>query len=140
MKIIDFEKKGNVVKFYLGISKDFTGDDWNDAPYDCNAERVSSEYILGTMEVMFPYDYSVREPKEPEWERHSWTKDDMKNRKVPCIVAKRYPEDESEDYFDKVLADSESLKVYFGDDVADVKSLLYSADDKIVANICLKKF
>lgn len=36
MKIIGWERKGNVVKFALGDNhlKDWSGDDWNDAPYE----------------------------------------------------------------------------------------------------------
>lgn len=40
MQIIDMEKKGNVVRFYLGENGKQWGDDWNDAPYDCNAGTV----------------------------------------------------------------------------------------------------
>lgn len=42
MKIIDFERKGNLVRFYLGDDDlvEWYGDDWNDTPYEHNAERV----------------------------------------------------------------------------------------------------
>lgn len=40
MKIIDFERKGNLVRFYLGDDDlaEWWGDDWNDTPYEHNAE------------------------------------------------------------------------------------------------------
>ena len=36
MKIIDFAKKGNVVRFFLGKDdlKEWWGDDWDDCPYE----------------------------------------------------------------------------------------------------------
>lgn len=42
MKIIDFERKGNLVRFYLGDDDlhDWSGDDWNDTPYEYNAGQV----------------------------------------------------------------------------------------------------
>ena len=47
MKIIDFDKKGNVVRFYLGedVCNDYWGDDWNDAPYEHNAGTVYNRYV-----------------------------------------------------------------------------------------------
>ena len=78
MKIIDFEKKGNIVRFYLGEKtedwgwtnpeyKDYTGetpswlkpkdtyygDDWDDAPYEHNAGQVYEEFIKGQKDIAF---------------------------------------------------------------------------------------
>ena len=78
MKIIDFEKKGNVVRFYLGEQtenwgwtnpeyKDYTGktptwlkpsdryygDDWDDKPYEHNAGTVYGEFIKGYKDIAF---------------------------------------------------------------------------------------
>ena len=39
-EIIDFERKGNVVRFYLGKNGEQWGDDWDDAPYEHNAGKV----------------------------------------------------------------------------------------------------
>lgn len=122
MKIIDFEKKGNVVKFILGKDdlEDWGGDDWDDAPYEHNAELVGSEFVAGVREVAFPYRFTVLEPKE-EWTNHGnspYCKDDMKSRKVPCIVAL---EDAEKFYWDvdgefqRLVADDHSIKFYFGD-------------------------
>ena len=57
MKIIDFSKKGNVVRFYLGEDncKDYWGDDWNDFPYEHNAGCVYDEYIAGIVDIAFPF-------------------------------------------------------------------------------------
>lgn len=45
MKIIDFERKGNLVRFYLGDDdlEEWYGDDWNDTPYEHNAGQVYDE-------------------------------------------------------------------------------------------------
>ena len=64
MKIIDFEKRGNVIRFYCGKDDcdDYWGDDWNDRPYEHNAERVYSEYIEEYIDVAVDIDYHVMEP------------------------------------------------------------------------------
>lgn len=98
MKIIDFEKRGNVVRFYLGEktevwgwtnpdykvknkdgkfvtpdwlkpSQKFYGDDWDDFPYECNAGRVYSEFIKGYMDIAFTFNSIVREPEECSYDR-----------------------------------------------------------------------
>lgn len=87
MKIIDFARKGNLVRFFLGADDcmDYTGDDWNDAPYDCNAENVYEEYVTGYRNIAFPFDSLVLEPCNG-FLNSPYSKDDMKYRNVPCIV------------------------------------------------------
>ena len=57
-KIIDFQRKGNVVRFFIGPEEcnDYWGDDWNDAPYDCNAGEVYDSYVTGHVDVVFSFD------------------------------------------------------------------------------------
>ena len=64
MKIIDFEKKGNLVRFWLGTDdcSDYWGDDWDDAPYEHNAGYVYSEYVTGYIDYVFPFETLVLEP------------------------------------------------------------------------------
>lgn len=115
MKIIDFERKGNVVRFYLGADdlKDWTGDDWNDSPYTCNAGKVYPKYISGYKDVIFGFDYNVAEPSSRAC-NHYWSKDDMKNRKVPCIVAILSNDDYCDD-FECISQDDKAVRYYFGD-------------------------
>ena len=41
MKIVDFKKEGNIVRFYLGETiNGIYGDDWDDTPYEHNAGEV----------------------------------------------------------------------------------------------------
>ena len=119
-KIIDYEKKGNIVRFYLGKDdcEDYHGDDWDDAPYDCNAGKVYNEYEIGHTDIVFPFDYTVLEPCE-DWRATNcrWCKDDMKQRMVPCIVAINVnnPYVDFEDCFNDVLSNDKCVKFYFGD-------------------------
>ena len=90
MKIIDFEKRGNVIRFYCGKDDcdDYWGDDWNDRPYEHNAERVYSEYIEEYIDVAVDMDYHVMEPAD-DWRYNNntpFSKEDMKKRSVPCII------------------------------------------------------
>ena len=86
MKIIDFERRGNVVRFYLGKDtlSDFGGDGWNKIPYE-RAEMVEQDYISGVADIAFPFDAFVLEPKCGE-EASSYSKEDMKRGIVPCII------------------------------------------------------
>ena len=86
-KIIDFECKGNMVRFYLGKDslEDYHGDDWNDVPYECNAGRVYRDFISGTADLIFPYGDLVLEPCSGEFNTR-YSKDDMKAGVVPCII------------------------------------------------------
>lgn len=118
MKIIDFEKKGNVVRFYLGADdcSDYWGDDWDDAPYDCNAGRVSPDYIAGMRDISFQFDRLVLEPCDGCF-CCEFSKEDMKLRKVPCIIV--VPQDLAAmswntDFSYWVGADG-VMKFYFGD-------------------------
>lgn len=110
MKIIDFERKGNVVRFYLGEktvdwgwtnpdykdsegktpdwlkpSNTYYGDDWDDAPYEHNAGPVYEEFVKGYHDFVFSFDDLVLEPADDDL-NSSYNKEDMTNRKVPCIV------------------------------------------------------
>lgn len=87
MKIIDFRKKGNVVRFFLGTDDltEWYGDDWDDAPYDCNAGEVYDRFISGHRDVVFPFDSMVLEPCDGDI-NCGWRKEDMVKRHVPCII------------------------------------------------------
>lgn len=118
MKIIDFEKKGNVVRFYLGNNQlnEWYGDDWDDAPYEHNAGLVYDEFVEAHRDVVFPFDWTVLEPSESwAWNGNSpYCKDDMRNRKVPCIVAINDPE-KTYDNFNIAAVNATSKRFYFGD-------------------------
>lgn len=119
MKIIDFKKKGNVVRFYLGADDltDWWGDDWNDTPYEYNAGTVYDEFVKGYRDVVFPFDDLVIEPCEGTI-NSEWCKDDMKDRKAPCvIVVPKAIADDSwyEQDFKRWVGHAGVRKFYFGD-------------------------
>lgn len=125
LKIIDFNKKGNVVKFYFAPNslKDWYGDDWNDVPYDCNAGTVYDRFVTGEYEIAVPYDWEVLEPADGCWGNRSciFCKDDMKARRVPCIVVvpqKVLADSWYVDDFYKWVRHPDSIKIYFDDDIS----------------------
>ena len=134
MKIIDFGKKGNVVRFYLGKDdlEEYYGDDWNDRPYEHNAGRVYDEFIYGHVDISFPYDWYVIEPSE-DWSyggNSPYCKDDFVARKAPCIVAvPTYAMDDDEEYryrckeYSYWLGSEQVLKFYFGDSEEKLRNL-----------------
>ena len=85
MQIIDWEAKGNVVRFYLGKNGEQWGDDWNDAPYEFNAGRVYAEYVGGYADVAFPFDVDLVFP-EDGFNNSKYTKEMMRAREIPFIV------------------------------------------------------
>lgn len=96
MKIIDFERKGNLVRFYLGDDNltEWYGDDWD---------------------VVFPFEDLVLEPSSGTC-NSGWCKDDMRDRRVPCII--HVPEkvyDYMNDSFDRWIGSADVHKYYFGD-------------------------
>lgn len=125
MKIIDFERKGNLIRFYLGRDddNDYQGDNWDKAPYESSSEDrlVHDRYIVGYTDVVFPFDAIVVEPSDGH-KASRWSKNDMKARRVPCIAVMMpevFDDDEYtwiyDDDFDRCMADERSIKFRFGD-------------------------
>lgn len=117
MKIIDFWRKGNVVRFYLGRDdlEEWYGDDWDDAPYEHNAGLVYEDYIVGYRDVAFNFDDLVLEPSCDYSNNSIWAKDDMVARLVPCIIVvpKKYADYNEE--FKYYIGVDGITKYYFGD-------------------------
>lgn len=144
MNIIDFSKKGNVVRFYLGektegwgwTNKDYKdssgetpdwlkpsetyyGDDWDDTPYECNAGSVYDEFVKGHKDIAFPFDDLVLEPCEGEY-NSPYCKDDFAAKKVPCIIvvptnlAAESPWNTDFRYW---VGNAEVKKYYYGDEM-----------------------
>lgn len=119
-KVIDFERKGNVVRFYLGADdcNDYWGDDWNDAPYEHNAGQVYDRYVTGVKDIAFPFDSLVLEPSNDWCYNSRYSKEDMKNRRVPCLIV--VPAEVVGDYsyreqFKDWIGSDGIKKFYFGD-------------------------
>ncbi len=117
MKIIDFERKGNVVRFHLGkdSTTDYDGEGWEKYPYD-RAERVEMKYIIGSADIAFPFDALVLEPECGD-EFCSYSKMDMKTGIVPCIIVvpPNVANGSSRTQFSYWANGRGVLKFYFGD-------------------------
>lgn len=117
MKIIDFERKGNVVRFYLGKDNatDYGGEGWDKYPYD-RAERVDEKHITGSADIAFPFDAMVLEPDCGE-ECCSYSKVDMKAGIVPCIIVvpPNVANGSQRTQFSYWANGRGTLKFYFGD-------------------------
>ena len=123
MKIIDFERKGNVIRFYLGADEleSWYGDDWDDAPYEHNAGRVYDEFIADYRDLIIPFDSEVLEPCDGTLNSH-WCKDDMRARRVPCIIVVPPSELETEYHyftgdFNDYIGNINVKRYYFGDEL-----------------------
>lgn len=118
MKIIDYAKKGNVVRFYLGEDSltDWYGDDWDDCPYEHNAGEVYERFVAGHADIAFSFDELVLEPCDGAW-NSDYTKEDMIKRRVPCIIVvpAELAADSWHDDFAHWVGVDGVQKYYFGD-------------------------
>ena len=90
MKVIDFDKRGNVIRLYFGEDEEteYWGDDYDDAPYEHNAGRVYGRYIKQVADFAFPFECEVMEPAD-DWNYRGnspFSKQDMKRRIAPCLI------------------------------------------------------
>lgn len=132
MKIIDFEKKGNTIRFALANrDSEYWGDDWDDSPYEDNAGPVYDRFVDGYADFGFDFSVSVLEPSQTHDEHYS--KQDMKEKKIPCLIiaSKRsltysgLPEWEWDDFSSCLNSDIPNVvKIYFGDSIRKVESQL----------------
>lgn len=120
MKIIDFNRKGNLVRFILGRDdcNDYDGIFWGSSPYD-KIFSVYTKYEIGYVDVCFPFNYSVTEPSCSDGSRF-WSKDDMKHGIVPCIVA---VSDSDLTNFITCLCNACAERIYFNDSYSKLVSM-----------------
>ena len=127
MKIIDYARKGNVIRFYLGDNdcNDYYGDDWNDTPYSLNAGPVYDEFIKGHFDIYVPFDNSVLTP-----ENINCCMNDVKDRKYPCVMIINSSDSVDwrsfsfgEDEFYRFLNKDDVIKIYLNDDEKVLKEV-----------------
>lgn len=135
MKLIDFDKKGNLVRFYLGDDDctDYWGDDWDDAPYEHNAGEVYDSFVTGIMDVAFPFDYEVFEPGD-SYSNSIYCKNDMKERRVPCTLVNTDTKCCYDNDFTKVCgSDNNSvMKFYFEDTISEIEKKIDSVHGVVI--------
>lgn len=111
LEVIDFESRGNVIRFYLGKNGEQFGDDWDDAPYEDNAGTVYDKFIEGAVDIAFDMMMDVFVPSDPYGA--GYRKDYMVKRKYPCVsIVKRSWDCWS---YDDATKSSDSWNIYFGD-------------------------
>jgi hypothetical protein len=101
-QIIDFERKGNVIRFFLGENGKQWGDDWDDAPYEHNAGTVYNEFVSDIKDVMVPFDWEVSEPSG-DFLNSPYSKQDFMRRNVACLTLKK--------------PDGSEINILYGDEV-----------------------
>lgn len=117
--IIDFYKKGNVVRFYIGdTTQDYWGDDWNDRPYEHNAGGVYDRYVDHIIDIAFPFDCDVLEPQD-DWHYRGnspFCKEDFKKRKAPCIIVVSNEKDTwNDNCYSECCTSDDVIKFFYGD-------------------------
>lgn len=125
--ICDWEKKGNLVRFYYCSEDKYEqvwGDDWDDAPYEHNAGPVYDKYYDGVIDICFAFHVEVLEAQD-DWTyggNSPYSKEGFKDRLAPIIIAVIPKENErwaEDDYHQLIGADNSNriLKFYMGDDI-----------------------
>lgn len=142
MKIIDFERKGNVVRFYLGYDEQtkWGGDDWNDYPYECNAGRVYDEYVHGRVDVVFDFECLVLEPADRWSSNDEWSKNDMVARKVPCIIVVPPELVDGYDNFSHYVGMKGVKKFYFGDPAPETGTVPHDLSETDEAGFTVERY
>lgn len=115
-KIGDFEKRGNVVRFYLveDDCNDYWGDDWDDTPYEHNAGTIYEEYVKKVIDIAFPLGYAVLEPSD-SFSNSPFSKESFKNRRVPCIIVAKSDDVFYNDYMNAFAQQDFVCEFYFND-------------------------
>ena len=132
MKLIDFEKRLNLFRLYWGEDDLGTwwGDDWRDAPYQHNSERVYNRFICAITEYSRPLTDLILEAADDEDQYDfMWSKIHMRDREIPCLII--VPEEIRKDAFASMnsftywgLSDRGAIKLYFGDSYEKITALL----------------
>jgi len=116
MEIIDFDKKGNVIRFYLSKNGKQYGDDWDDVPYEHNAGKVYDEFIKGYYDIAVDFDYKVSEACNG-YDNSPYSKEMIRDRKMYALFLSIEDDEKKEN--------SPSGCICFGDKIKDILKLSY---------------
>ena len=131
LKVIDFERKGNVIRFYLGKkiafwgwtkpgrgkpSDTFYGYKWDVAPYQDNAWSVDRQFVYGHYDIYVPFDFIVADPTD-YWDKNEngpvrISKNALVNREMPAI-----------EIYDHKLCQYSLCEFYIGDELEKITSV-----------------
>lgn len=117
LSVIDFEKSGNQIIFYLGVidkNNMPTGEDWHKPSYEF-ASRVYNEYIKGELRVSIPPEWCAMEPID-NCNSDACSKNALQEGKSACILLS--PERVTN--FWDALKYRETKKIFFGDSADSV--------------------
>lgn len=136
--IIDVERKGNVLRFYLGkyipkwgytnpnntksahYSRTYFGDDWDDVPYEHNAGRVYDEFVWATLDCYIPFDYDISEPCFGKL-NSEYCKNDFCNGMRPYLyIYKKNNEYDFGDTYEDMKNKKEKYPIFLGHKMSDV--------------------
>lgn len=128
LRLVDFFKPEGfndriILYFGSGELEDYGGDRWNITPYEDIAGQVTNQ-----VEMKIHYIFSNYAAFQPV---NNWSKNDLKNRKTPCLII--VPKDVFTDDFgfdidttpaherpwplyDLCLGHESIVKIYYGDD------------------------
>lgn len=122
LKIIDVKLKNNIVYFYLGQKNvmDYKGDDWDDTPYELNAETVYDEYVEKILVAYYFENIVILEPCSNIYNGAEYTKLQMKKRLIPCCGISEPTDGQSWEYetMFNTLAENEKSVAFFFEDEA----------------------
>jgi len=85
----------------LGKNGEQWGDDWDDKPYEHNAERVYDEYVEKIADISINFEYEVNEPCDGVI-NSQWRREDFIKKKIHAFAVNN-PENHS------------SIMIYFGE-------------------------
>lgn len=122
MKILDAQKKGNLIRLYLGEDdlEHWGGDDWNDIPYEHNAGVVYGEYVKEVRDFTIPFDCTVLEACE-DWHYNynsPYSKDMLVEGKAPILTIIG-EDDQYDNDFLRASAVSQACNIYLGHHLSD---------------------
>jgi len=128
-KVIDWQVVGNVVELIFGPEhlEEWWGDDWDDAPYEHNAGEVYDEFVVGRVEIAFPWSYDIREPCDG-YSNSPYSKEQLRDEDIPIVII--YPCSLTERYGYRphdVLA-----RVYMGQPIAEAVWELLAAGGHVI--------
>jgi len=131
MKIIDIKEYGHLIKLFLGKDDliDYWGDDWNDTPYEHNAEEVYERFVEKTIEIPISTKFAIASPENDYtyMGNSPFSKEDFKNGVPFLVIGKESSFDFL--YSNEVNKNEKIAEIYYNDskNVEDSKNMLLDA-------------